>query len=224
MAELVGDARALGEVRRTEEDHIQPRQRADLLQLRQRFRILDLGDDEALLVGLADIVVFVDQAELAVGVAAVDGSAAHRMELGEVDDLLRLLQAHQMGHHDAGGIRLQRADEVVVAALGHAGQRVAVVDLRGAHRVFDGFPVVGHMLHVDPHTVKAAHSRDLGRDIVCDVDFCTGRKFPFAHFRDHFVFWIIHLFASGDNRLFVIRKNKIQNRRLFGRGFRYFPL
>ena len=131
----------------------------------------------------------VDQAELAVAVAAVQRAASDGMELRVVNNLLGLFQAHQVRHHDAGGVRFERTDVVAVAALGgHTGQGVAVIDLGGTHAVFNGAPVGGHMLHINPDAVKTAHCGNLSASGIAEVQLRADGDLAVAHLAQNSAF------------------------------------
>jgi len=75
----------LAVVRRSEKDHVNARQRTDLLQFSHRLRILNLYHGKTLLVRLPDVAVHILPAKAGVRIPAVHGSAPDRVEFGIVN-------------------------------------------------------------------------------------------------------------------------------------------
>jgi hypothetical protein len=94
-----------------------------------------------------------------------DGVAAH-----PVDDLAGLLGGGHVGHDDAGGVGLEGADVVAVAALGDAHERIHIVETGGADLVLQVAPVVGHVFAANPDAIAAAQAGDFDDARVVEVD------------------------------------------------------
>ena len=71
IGKINGCSKTLTKISGTEENHINARQRANLIQLGKRFRILDLNDDKSFLIGLSDIIGCVHKAVFSIRIAAV---------------------------------------------------------------------------------------------------------------------------------------------------------
>ena len=100
-------------------------------------------------------------------------------------DLARLLGAHQVRHHDAGRVVLERPDPVAVRALGDPDDDVGVERLGGEDLRLHLGMVGRHVLLTDPDAVESALRGDLDRARAAQIDLVANGFFAGAHLVEH---------------------------------------
>ena len=101
------------------------------------------------------------EAELSIGIPAVQRTLALWIKANPIHNLARLLLRLDMRHNNAGRIGFKWLDVIAIASLGDTDEGIHIMNPGRSNHVFESDPIIRNVFIANPHSIQTRETSDL---------------------------------------------------------------